>query len=79
MQQTIGKYRDGQNPGQHADGGTDPEDESGFLSGQWAPYLKYTMADLMAGGKVMDKKLKKKLLKELLKRQELKEFLQKMV
>jgi sulfide dehydrogenase cytochrome subunit len=46
----------------HADGGTDPEDESGFLSGQWAPYLKYTLADLMAGDKVMDKKMKKKLM-----------------
>lgn len=46
----------------HADGGTDPEDESGFLSGQWAPYLKYTLTDLMAGDHVMDKKMKKKLM-----------------
>lgn len=46
----------------HADGGTDPADDSGFLSGQWAPYLKYTFTDLMNGDHVMGKKMKKKLM-----------------
>jgi sulfide dehydrogenase cytochrome subunit len=45
----------------HSEGGTAASDDSGFLSGQWAPYLKYTLTDLLAGNHDMDKKMKKKL------------------
>ncbi|PLX35051.1 MAG: cytochrome c4 [Hyphomicrobiales bacterium] len=29
----------------HADGGTNKDDDSGVLAGQWTPYLKWTLAD----------------------------------
>ncbi|WP_456376572.1 c-type cytochrome [Thiolapillus sp.] len=45
----------------HEDGGTSSEDDTGILAGQWAPYLKYTLADMMAGKSHMSKKMKKKL------------------
>ncbi|MBL7003739.1 MAG: c-type cytochrome [Gammaproteobacteria bacterium] len=47
----------------HEDGGTSADDDSGFLSGQWAPYLKYTFTDLMNGEHVMGKKMKKQMKK----------------
>lgn len=54
----------------HADGGSNKDDDSGVLAGQWTPYLKWTMADyvnFVNGGegdkreptKKMRKKLKK--------------------
>lgn len=45
----------------HADNGTDPEDDSGFLAGQWSPYLKYQLEDVMAGTRDTGKKMLKKL------------------
>jgi len=44
----------------HADNGTDPEDESGFLAGQWTPYLKYSLEDAMDGTRDYGKKMMKK-------------------
>jgi sulfide dehydrogenase cytochrome subunit len=52
----------------HADGGTDTEDDSGILSGQLIPYLKYTLADFKAGDREMTKKMKKQVNKLLKKR-----------
>lgn len=47
----------------HEDNGSNPEDDSGFLAGQWTPYLKYSLEDAMDGtrdvGKKMIKQLKK--------------------
>ncbi len=47
----------------HENAGTSPDDDSGFLSGQWVPYLKYSLEDSLDGtrdnGKKMLKKLKK--------------------
>ncbi len=47
----------------HADGGTSSEDDAGILAGQWTPYLRYTLADMMAGKSHVPKKMKKKLKK----------------
>ncbi|RTZ74467.1 MAG: cytochrome c4 [Gammaproteobacteria bacterium] len=47
----------------HADGGSSPEDDSGILAGQWRPYLKYTLDDILAGKSEMPKKMMKKLKK----------------
>jgi len=51
----------------HAEGGTDVEDDSGVLSGQLVPYLRYTLADFKAGDREMPKKMKKKVNKMLKK------------
>ncbi|MBF0470491.1 MAG: cytochrome c4 [Gammaproteobacteria bacterium] len=45
----------------HEDGGASPEDESGFLAGQWAPYLRMQLADYYAGSREPSKKMKKKM------------------
>jgi sulfide dehydrogenase cytochrome subunit len=45
----------------HADIGTDPEDDSGFLAGQWTPYLKYSLEDALDGTRDTGKKMLKKL------------------
>lgn len=48
----------------HSDGGTVEmavEDEVGVLSGQWKPYLHYSLNDFLAGTRPMPKKMKKKL------------------
>jgi sulfide dehydrogenase cytochrome subunit len=45
----------------HAEAGTDPEDESGQLAGQWTPYLKYSLEDVLDGSRDTGKKMKKKL------------------
>ncbi len=45
----------------HNDAGSDPSDDSGILSGQWVPYLKYTMADFRSGERDISRKMKKKL------------------
>ncbi len=47
----------------HADGGTSSEDDAGILAGQWTPYLRYTLADMMAGKSHAPKKMKKRLKK----------------
>jgi len=47
----------------HADGGSSSEDDAGILAGQWTPYLKHTLADMMSGKSHMPKKMKKKLKK----------------
>jgi sulfide dehydrogenase cytochrome subunit len=52
----------------HAEGGTSAEDDSGILSGQLVPYLKYTLADYKAGDREMTKKMKKQVQKLLKKR-----------
>lgn len=44
----------------HADGGTSRDDDSGILGGQWAPYLKWTMADFKEGRREMPKKMQNK-------------------
>ncbi|WP_419600097.1 c-type cytochrome [Thiolapillus sp.] len=45
----------------HAKGGSSPENDAGILAGQWTPYLKYTLADMLAGRSRMPQKMKKKL------------------
>ncbi|RKZ94693.1 MAG: cytochrome c4 [Gammaproteobacteria bacterium] len=45
----------------HADGGSNVEDDSGLLAGQWIPYLEYTMQDYAEGDRDMVKKMQKKL------------------
>ena len=44
----------------HAEGGSDAEDDSGILAGQWTPYLHYTMTDFMNGDRAISRKMKKK-------------------
>jgi len=44
----------------HSEAGTLAEDESGFLGGQWTPYLHATMTDFTSGAREMPKKMKKK-------------------
>lgn len=45
----------------HADNGTDPDDDSGQLAGQWTPYLKYSLEDALDGTRDVGKKMMKKL------------------
>ncbi len=47
----------------HADGGSSSEDDAGILAGQWTPYLRYTLSDIMAGKSHAPKKMKKRLKK----------------
>lgn len=49
----------------HADVGTDSEDESGYLSGQWGPYLQYSLTDFVSGDREMSKKMRIKVEKLL--------------
>jgi sulfide dehydrogenase cytochrome subunit len=44
----------------HSEGGTIAEDDSGFLSGQWRPYLEYSMQDVFDGKREVGKKMMKK-------------------
>lgn len=44
----------------HSENGTLADDDSGFLSGQWTPYLKYSFADIMDGTHDTGKKMMKK-------------------
>ena len=44
----------------HADGGTASDDDAGILAGQWTPYLKSTLADMMGGKRPIDEKMKVK-------------------
>ncbi len=45
----------------HEDAGTNASDDSGLLSGQWTPYLKYSLADALDGSRDNGKKMLKKL------------------
>lgn len=45
----------------HSDGGTNVEDDSGLLAGQWIPYLQYTFEDYANKDREQSKKMKKKL------------------
>lgn len=45
----------------HAEGGTSAEDDSGILSGQWRPYVEWSLADYTSGKREATKKMKKKL------------------
>jgi len=47
----------------HSESGTLAEDESGMLSGQWMPYLEYSLADYHSGAAKPPKKMAKKLKK----------------
>ena len=47
----------------HSEAGTLADDESGFLSGQWMPYLEYSLADYHSGKATMTKKMAKKVKK----------------
>lgn len=44
----------------HADGGSDPLDDAGFLAGQWTQYLHNAFAEFDAHKRPMDKKMKVK-------------------
>lgn len=44
----------------HSENGLVADDDSGFLSGQWTPYLKYSMEDVMEGTRDTGKKMTKK-------------------
>ncbi len=52
----------------HSENGTLADDESGFLSGQWLPYLHYSMDDFLNGDREMTKKMAKKV-KEMRKKE----------
>lgn len=45
----------------HEKGGTSAADDSGILSGQWMPYLSWTLADFQAGARHAPQKMAKKL------------------
>ena len=42
----------------HSDGGSNPDDEAGILSGQWIGYLEDTFAQYASGAREQDKKMK---------------------
>ena len=45
----------------HSEGGSNPEDEAGILSGQWMGYLEDTFAEYAAGEREQPKKMEEKL------------------
>ncbi len=45
----------------HSEAGTLADDEAGFLAGQWTPYLKASLTDVMAGTRDVPKKMTKAL------------------
>ncbi len=47
----------------HADGGTNIEDDTGRLAGQWSPYVKESIAAFMSGARPMTRKMKKRMKK----------------
>jgi sulfide dehydrogenase cytochrome subunit len=47
----------------HSENGTEASDDSGFLAGQWTPYLKYSLEDALDGTRDVGKKMMKKLKK----------------
>ena len=52
----------------HSESGSEAGDDSGFLAGQWTPYLQATMTDFTSGKREMPKKMKKKV-KKLMKKE----------
>jgi sulfide dehydrogenase cytochrome subunit len=44
----------------HSENGSDADDDTGLLAGQWLPYLQYTMQDFRSGARTMPKKMKSK-------------------
>jgi sulfide dehydrogenase cytochrome subunit len=42
----------------HEDGGRYVEDDAGFLAGQWAVYLRYTLEDFVSGEREMESNMK---------------------
>ncbi|MEK7990385.1 MAG: c-type cytochrome [Thiotrichaceae bacterium] len=51
----------------HENGGTEDEDGSSIIAGQWKTYLQYELADFQEGHRYMPKKMKKAM-KKLLKK-----------
>lgn len=51
----------------HQDAGKDPEDESGYLGGQWKPFIRWTLEDYISGDRKMTRRMEKKV-KRLLKK-----------
>jgi sulfide dehydrogenase cytochrome subunit len=47
----------------HEDGGSSAEDDSGILAGQWTPYLRESMKNIINNSRETDKKMKKKIKK----------------
>ena len=45
----------------HSEGGANPDDEAGILSGQWMGYQKTTFAEYASGAREQDKKMKEKM------------------
>jgi sulfide dehydrogenase cytochrome subunit len=45
----------------HSDGGSNPDDEAGILSGQWMGYLKNSFAEYASGDREQDKKMAEKM------------------
>jgi sulfide dehydrogenase cytochrome subunit len=45
----------------HSEGGANPDDEAGILSGQWMGYLKATFAEYASGAREQDKKMGEKM------------------
>jgi sulfide dehydrogenase cytochrome subunit len=45
----------------HSDGGGNPDDEAGILSGMWIGYLESTFAQYASGEREQDKKMKEKM------------------
>ena len=45
----------------HSDGGGNPDDEAGILSGMWIGYLESTFAQYASGDREQDKKMKEKM------------------
>jgi sulfide dehydrogenase cytochrome subunit len=45
----------------HSDGGTNPDDESGMLGGQWMGYMKSSFAEYLAGEREQSNKMKEKM------------------
>lgn len=45
----------------HSEGGSNPEDEAGILSGQWIGYLEATFAEYASGDREQPKKMEEKL------------------
>jgi sulfide dehydrogenase cytochrome subunit len=45
----------------HSNGGTESEDDTGLLAGQWLPYLRQTLKEFKTGKRPTPKKMKAKL------------------
>ena len=45
----------------HSKGGAAADDDAGILAGQWTPYLKAQLADMLGGKRVPPEKMKPKI------------------